>query len=168
MKENKNKEVVKYILENYEIKNANDIAEALKDMFKDTIQTMMNAEFDSSMGYEKSDNKVEKTNYRNGYSSKNVKSKFGEFELSVPRDRNAEFEPQIVPKNKGDITGIEEKVINLYGKGLSTREISDSIEDIYGVQLSATMISNITDVVIINSFIKYCSLKLLTLLFTFF
>ncbi len=148
MKENKNNEVVKYLLENYDIKNANDIAYALKDMFKDTIQTMMNAEFDSSMGYEKSDNKTEKSNYRNGYSSKKVKSQFGEFELTVPRDRNAEFEPQIVPKNKRDISGIEEKVINLYGKGLSTREISDSIEDIYGVQLSATMISNITDAVL--------------------
>ena len=131
MKENKNNEVVKYLLENYDIKNANDIAYALKDMFKDTIQTMMNAEFDSSMGYEKSDNKIEKSNYRNGYSSKKVKSQFGEFELSVPRDRNAEFEPQIVPKNKRDISGIEEKVINLYG-----------------VQLSATMISNITDAVL--------------------
>lgn len=65
MKENKNNEVVKYLLENYDIKNANDIAYALKDMFKDTIQTMMNAEFDSSMGYEKSDNKIEKSNYRN-------------------------------------------------------------------------------------------------------
>ena len=148
MKENKNNEVVKYLLENYDIKNANDIAYALKDMFKDTIQTMMNAEFDSSMGYEKSDNKIEKSNYRNGYSSKKVKSQFGEFDLSIPRDRNAEFEPQIVPKNKRDISGIEEKVINLYGKGLSTREISDSIEDIYGVQLSATMISNITDQII--------------------
>ena len=60
MKENKNNEVVKYILENYDIKDANDIADALKDMFKDTIQTMLNAEFDSSMGYQKSDNKVEK------------------------------------------------------------------------------------------------------------
>lgn len=148
MKENKNKEVIKYLLENYDIRNVNDIADALKDMFKDTIQTMMNAEFDSSMGYEKNDNKTEKSNYRNGYSTKNVKSKFGEFELSIPRDRKAEFEPQIVPKNKRDITGIEEKVINLYGKGLSTREISDSIEDIYGVQLSATMISNITDAVL--------------------
>ena len=148
MKENKNNEVVKYILENYDIKNADDIANALKDMFKDTIQTMMNAEFDSSIGYEKNDNKVEKSNYRNGYSTKNVKSKFGEFDLTVPRDRKAEFEPQIVPKNKRDISGIEEKVINLYGKGLSTREISDSIEDIYGVQLSATMISNITDAVL--------------------
>ena len=114
-------------------------------MFKDTIQTMMNAEFDTFMGYEKSDNKVEKENYRNGYSNKKVKSQFGEFDLIVSRNRNAAFEPQIVPKNKRDITGIEEKVINLYGQGLSTREISDSIEDIYGVQLSATMISNITD-----------------------
>ena len=92
MKENKNNEVVKYILENYDIKNVNDIADALKNMFKDTIQTMMNAEFDSSMGYSKSDNKIEKENYRNGYSTKNVKSKFGEFELSVPRDRNASSE----------------------------------------------------------------------------
>ena len=102
MKENKNNEVVKYLLENYDIKNANDITYALKDMFKDTIQTMM----------------------------------------------NAKFEPQIFPKNKREISGIEGKVINLYGKGLSTREISDFIEDIYGVQLSATMISNITDTVL--------------------
>lgn len=146
MKENN--EVVKYLLKNYDIKDANDIAYALKDMFKDTIQTMMNAEFDTSIGYEKSDNKIKKTNYRKGYSSKKVKSQFGEFELSVPRDRNGEFEPQIVPKNKRDISEIEEKVINLYGKGFSTREISDSIEDIYGVQLSATMISNITDAIL--------------------
>ena len=114
MKENKNKEVIQYMFENYDIKNADDIANALKDMFKDTIQTMMDAEFETSMGYEKSDNKVEKDNYRNGYSTKNVKSKFGEFELTVPRDRNSEFEPQIVPKNKRDISGIEEKVIYLY------------------------------------------------------
>ena len=100
MKKSKNNEIVKHIIENYDIKDANDVAEALKDMFKDTIQTMMNAEFDTTMGYSKNDNKVEKNNYRNGYSTKNVKSKYGEFELSVPRDRNAEFDPQIVPKNK--------------------------------------------------------------------
>ncbi len=117
-------------------------------MFKDTIQTMMNAEFESSMGYEKSDNKIEKNNYRNSYSSKNVKSKLGEFELTVQRNRNSEFDPQIVPKNKRDISGIEEKVISLYSKSLSIREIRDSIEDIYGVELSATMISNITDAVV--------------------
>ena len=122
MKENKNNEIVKYLLENYDIKNANDIAYALKGMFKDTIQTMMNAEIDSSMGYEKSDNKIEKSNYRNGYSTKNVKSQFGEFLLTIPRDKNLEFEPQIIPKNNRDISSIKEKVINLYGKGLSTKE----------------------------------------------
>ena len=148
MKENKNNEVVKYLLENYDIKNANDIAYALKDMFKDTIQTMMNAEFDSSMGYEKSDNKIEKSNYRNGYSSKKVKSQFGEFELSVPRDRNAEFEPQIVPKNKRDISGIEDKIISLYAKGLTTRDINEQIQELYGIEVSATMVSNITDQII--------------------
>lgn len=148
MEKKDNSEIIKYLLENYDIKNANDISNALKDMFKDTLQTMLNAEFDTHMGYKKSDNKTEKNNYRNGYSSKTVKSKYGELEIDVPRDRNAEFEPQIVPKNKRDISGIEDKVINLYGKGMSTRDISDSIKDIYGVELSPTMISNITDAVI--------------------
>jgi len=144
----KGKKILEILQENYEIESAQDLSSAIKDLFKDSLQEMMNAEFETSMGYSKSDNKIEKNNYRNGYSTKNVKSKFGEFELSVPRDRNAEFDPQIVQKNKRDISGIEEKVINLYGKGLSTRDISESIEDIYGVQLSPTMISNITDAVL--------------------
>ena len=148
MKESKNNEIVKHILENYDIKNANDVAEALKDMYKDTIQTMMNAEFDTSMGYSKNDKKVEKNNYRNGYSTKNVKSKFGEFELSAPRDRNVVFEPQIVPKNTRDVSGIEDKIISLYGRGLTTREINEQIQDLYGIEVSATMVSNITDQII--------------------
>ncbi|MEG1142412.1 MAG: IS256 family transposase [Clostridia bacterium] len=147
MKENKNKELMNYILENYNAQSANDVAEALKDMFKDTIQGMMNAEFDSSMGYEKSDNKISKSNYRNGTSKKNIKSKFGEFELEVPRDRNNEFEPMIVPKHQRNISGIEDKIINLYARGLSTREISEEIEDIYGIEMSHTMVSNITDTI---------------------
>ena len=145
MKENKSKELTEYIMNNYEINNANDVANALKDMFGGVIQNMMNAEFNSSMGYEKSDNKIVKTNYRNGSYSKKVKSQFGEFDLEVPRDRNAEFEPAIVPKNVRNISGIEDKVISMYGKGLSTREISETIKEIYNVELSPTMISNITD-----------------------
>ena len=145
MEENKSKELTEYIMNNYEINNANDVANALKDMFGGVIQNMMNAEFNSSMGYEKSDNKIVKTNYRNGSYSKKVKSQFGEFDLEVPRDRNAEFEPAIVPKNVRNISGIEDKVISMYGKGLSTREISETIKEIYNVELSPTMISNITD-----------------------
>lgn len=148
MKENKNKELMKYMFENYEVKTADDVADALKDMFKDTIQGMMNAEFDTSIGYEKNDNKILKDNYRNGTSKKTVKSKFGEFELDIPRDRNNDFDPVIVPKNKRNISGIEDKIINLYAKGLSTREISESIEDIYGIEVSHTMVSNITDTIL--------------------
>jgi transposase-like protein len=148
MDKNKSKELTDYILNNYDINNANDVANALKDMFGGVIQNMMNAEFNSSMGYEKSDNKVVKTNYRNGSYNKKVKSQFGEFDLEVPRDRNADFEPMIVPKNTRNISGIEDKVIAMYGKGLSTRDITETIKDIYGVELSATMISNITDSVL--------------------
>lgn len=69
-------------------------------MFKDALQEMMNAEFDNSMGYSKYDKKTDKTNYRNGSTKKNLKSEFGEIEFETPRDRNGEFEPKIVPKNK--------------------------------------------------------------------
>lgn len=148
MKEKKDNEISKYIIENYNIKDAGDIALALKDMFKDTIQAMMEAEFDTGIGYSKSDNKVEKDNYRNGRSRKRVRSGFGNIEVEIPRDRHSEFEPQIIPKHKRSICGIEEKVINMYGRGLSTRDISETIKDIYGVELSATMISNITDAVL--------------------
>jgi len=148
MKENRGKVLMEYMTENYDVKSADDVANALKDMFKDAIQEMMNAEFDTSIGYEKSDNKIDKTNYRNGISKKRVKSKFGEFDLDIPRDRNADFDPLIVPKNKRNISGIEDKVINLYARGLSTREISEEIEDIYGIEVSHTMVSNITDAVL--------------------
>ena len=117
-------------------------------MFKDTIQTMMNAEFDSSMGYSKYDKKSEKTNYRNGSTKKTLKSEFGEFEFETPRDRNGEFEPQIVPKNTRDVSGIEDKIISLYARGLTTREINEQIQDLYGIEVSATMVSNITDQII--------------------
>ena len=148
MDKNKSEELKNYIVNNYDINNANDVANALKDMFGGVIQSMMNAEFDSSIGYEKSDNKISKTNYRNCSYNKKVKSQFGEFDLEVPRDRNSEFEPVIVPKNIRNISGIEDKVISMYGKGLSIREISETVKDIYGVELSAPMISSITDTVL--------------------
>lgn len=146
MKENnKGKELLKILQENYEIETAQDLSGAIKDLFKDALQQMMNAEFDSSMGYSKYDKKIEKTNYRNGTTKKNLKSEFGEFEFETPRDRNGDFEPKIVPKNKRDVSGIEDKIISLYGRGLSTREINDQIQDLYGIEVSSTMVSNITD-----------------------
>lgn len=148
MKENKGKELLKLLQENYDIETPGDLSSALKDLFKDSLQEMMNAEFDTSMGYDKYDKKTDKSNYRNGVSKKKLKSEFGEFDFETPRDRNNEFEPKIVPKNKRDVSGIEEKIISLYGRGLSTREINDQIQDLYGIEVSATMVSNITDQVL--------------------
>lgn len=147
-KENKGKKILEILQENYEIETAGDLSTALKDMFKDALQEMMNAEFDSSMGYSKYDKTLEKTNYRNGSTKKKLKSEFGEFEFETPRDRNGEFEPKIVPKNKRDVSGIEDKIISLYGRGLTTREINEQIQDLYGIEVSATMVSNITDQII--------------------
>lgn len=141
----KGKKILEILQENYEIKSAGDLSHALKDLFKDSLQEMMNAEFDSTMGYSKYDNKVEKNNYRNGTTKKKLKSEFGEFDFETPRDRNGEFEPKIVPKNRRDVSGIEEKIISLYGRGLSTREINEQIQDLYGIEVSSTMVSNITD-----------------------
>ncbi|SHJ58773.1 Transposase (or an inactivated derivative) [Paramaledivibacter caminithermalis DSM 15212] len=84
-------------------------------------------------------------NRRNGHSQKNLKTKFGEMEKQVPRDKNGEFELIAVPKNVRNISGIEEQVISLYARGMSTRDIHDQLNDIYGIELSAEMISKITD-----------------------
>ena len=148
MRENKGKELLKILQENYEIETVADLSGAIKDLFKDSLQELMNAEFDSSMGYSKHDKVTEKNNYRNGKTTKKVKSEYGEFDFETPRDRNNEFEPVIVPKNKRDVSGIEEKIISLYSRGLSTREINDQIQDLYGIEVSATMVSNITDQVL--------------------
>ena len=149
MKENnQGKEILKLLQENYDIKTAQDLSGTLKDMFKGALQEMMNAEFDTSMGYSKYDKKSEKTNYRNGTTKKKLKSEFGEFDFETPRDRNGEFEPKIVPKNTRDVSGIEDKIISLYGRGLTTREINEQIQDLYGIEVSATMVSNITDQII--------------------
>ena len=92
--------------------------------------------------------KQKKNNYRNGTTKKKLKSEFGEFDFETPRDRNGEFEPKIVPKNTRDVSGIEDKIISLYGRGLTTREINEQIQDLYGIEVSATMVSNITDQII--------------------
>lgn len=147
-KNNRGKELLKLLQDKYDIKTAQDLSGALKDMFKGALQEMMNAEFDSSMGYSKYDKKSEKNNYRNGSTKKTLKSEFGSFEFETPRDRNGEFEPKIVPKNTRDVSGIEDKIISLYGRGLTTREINEQIQDLYGIEVSATMVSNITDQII--------------------
>ncbi len=142
------KELVNKIIEEYGVTTATDIAEALKDLLGETLQGMMDAEFEEHMGYKKHDQHCEKTNYRNGTSKKTVKTSQGKVELSVPRDRNGEFEPIVVGKHSRDISAVDSKIINLYARGMSTRDISESMKDIYGIEVSAGMISAITDKII--------------------
>lgn len=142
------KDIVKMIREEYGVTSPNDITNALKDLLGDTLQDMLNSEFNDHMGYEKHDQTTKKDNYRNGSSKKTVKTTQGEIELDIPRDRNANFDPVVIEKHNRDISDIDYKIINLYARGMSTRDISASIKDIYGVDVSATMISKITDKII--------------------
>src|SRR5699024_12404935 len=103
-------------------------------------------EMDETLGYEKNcKGNVKRDDKMYGHSSKTLKSQYGEFQIDVPRDRNSEFEPKLIPKYQRDISGIEEKVISLYARGMSTRDIHDQVQELYGIELSAEMGSKITD-----------------------
>ncbi|MBY1555015.1 IS256 family transposase [Clostridioides difficile] len=143
------KQLVKEIISDGEFIKAGDISSYLRDMFKDILQEMLEQEMALELGYEKGDSHNKNTtNRRNGYSKKTVKSQFGDLQLDVPRDRDNDFNPVVVPKNIRDISGIEEKIISLYARGMSTRDIHDQILDLYGIEISADQVSNITNVII--------------------
>lgn len=128
---------------------AKDAQDALKDLFAETIQEMLEAEMDTHLGYEKHDVKTKTTsNSRNGKSKKTVVSEYGEQEISVPRDRLGEFEPLVVKKHQSNVTGIEDQIIALYAKGVSTREIQDHLQNMYGIEVSPTLISNVTNKIV--------------------
>ena len=136
------------ILEGYNPITSKDLNSVMKDIFENAIQKIMNKEFDSFIGYEKNDNKLDKDNYRNGYYSKNVNSEYGKMELEIPRDRNAEFEPIIVKKYERDISELVDMIFTLYAKGMSTRDVSDFMYQKYGVNYSPSQISQITNEII--------------------
>ena len=139
-------EVFKRLIEDYNIKSTDDIKDMLKDLLGGTIQTMLEAEIEDNLGYSKHNYKEKITNNsRNGHSNKTVRSEYGTIDLDIPRDRNGEFEPQIIPKHQREITGIEGQILSLYSKGMSNRDIEDHLQNLYGVDVSPTMISKITD-----------------------
>lgn len=141
------KEQIKQMIQHYNIKTTDDIKDAFKDMFGEAIQEIMEAELDTHLGYEKH-SKSDKTtqNRRNGSSSKILRSsEYGEVPISVPRDRNGEFEPLVVKKNQTNLSGLEERIISMYAKGMTIREIEDHFFELYGTQMSPTLISNVTN-----------------------
>ena len=122
----------------------------LKDLLSGgTIQTMLEAEIENELEYVKHSMKDKTTsNARNGHSKKTVRSEYGNIDLDIPRDRNAEFELQIIPKYQREITGIEGQILSLYAKGMSNRDIEDHLNNLYGIDVSPSMISKITDKII--------------------
>lgn len=140
------KEQIRQIISENNLNSVADVYTLLRDSFKDILQEPMEAELNASLGYEKNHKgNLQTDNKRDGYSAKNPKSQYGEFQIDVPRDRNGEFGPKLIPKYQRDIPGLEEKVVSLYARGMGTRDIHDQLNDLYGVGMSAGMASKITD-----------------------
>jgi len=131
------------------LQTVEDVQSALKDLFGQTLQAMLDGEMSHHLGYSRHDDEQKETsNRRNGFSSKTVRSEYGDVGLTVPRDREGSFEPVIVPKRQKSVTGIEDQILALYAKGISCRDIQDHLENLYGVDVSPTFISDVTDKVL--------------------
>lgn len=136
--------IIHQLLEEYDIETAEDIQDALKDLLGGTIKEMLEAEMNDPLGYKRSE-RSDSDDYRNGYKSKRVNSSYGSMDIDVPQDRKSTFEPQVVKKRQKDISDIDQKIISMYAKGMTTRQISETIEDIYGFEASEGFISDVTD-----------------------
>jgi len=131
------------------IKTEKDLAALSKHLLKLTVERAMNAEMDEHLGYNKHAPAGRNSgNSRNGYSSKTLKGDFGEVELTTPRDRNSSFEPQIIRKGQTRVTEFDEQILALYAKGMTTRDIADTFKEMYGADVSHSLISKVTEAVI--------------------
>ncbi|WP_240414715.1 IS256 family transposase [Paenibacillus periandrae] len=143
------KQQLRQFIKENKLVTAQDAQNALKDLFAETLQEMLEAEMDTQLGYDKYDTKNKQTpNSRNGKSKKTITSEYGEQEIQVPRDRQGEFDPLVVKKHQSNVTGIEDQIIAMYAKGVSTRDIQDHLEQLYGIDVSPTMISNVTNKIV--------------------
>ncbi|MCC5468166.1 IS256 family transposase [Pelosinus baikalensis] len=145
------KEVIRELIKNQKFSSTSEVLEAIKDMFKEVLQEVMEAELETELGYEKQERRLENVetdlskNYRNGYSKKRVKTQIGEVEINVPRDRNGEYEPQIISKYSRNADGMEEKILSLYAAGMSTRDISEQVKNLYDIEISPELVSKISE-----------------------
>lgn len=136
--------IIRGLIDEYGIETAEDIQAALRDLLGGAIKEMMESEMDEHLGYEKSE-RSDNDDYRNGYKKKRINSSYGSMEIEVPQDRQSSFEPQVVKKRQKDISDIDQKIISMYAKGMTTRQISDTLMDIYGFEASEGFISDVTD-----------------------
>ena len=145
------KELMKQYVDSQNFTSTTQIMQAMKELFRDAIQQVMESELDVELGYEKSErmsdsesNNLSK-NYRNGYSKKTVKTQLGEIDVKVPRDRNGEYEPKIIGKYNRNADGMEEKILSLYACGMSQRDIAEQIKNLYDVEISPELVSKISE-----------------------
>ena len=144
-------EVLKAYVDSQKFSSTTEIMNAMKEMFRDVLQQVMESELDTELGYEKSQRTSDSgeenkgRNYRNGYSKKTVKTQLGAVEVKVPRDRNGEYEPRIISKYSRNAEGIEEKILALYACGMSQRDISEQIKNLYDVDISPELVSKISE-----------------------
>ena len=145
------KELMKQYVDSQNFTSTTEIMQAMKDLFRDAIQQVMESELDVELGYEKSERMSDSEtdnlskNYRNGYSKKTVKTQLGEIEVKVPRDRNGEYEPKIIGKYSRNADGMEEKILSLYACGMSQRDIAEQIKNLYDVEISPELVSKISE-----------------------
>ena len=144
-------ELMREYVNSQKFTSTTEIMEAMKAMFGDVLQQVMEAELDAKLGYEKSerisnnDERSMSKNYRNGHSKKTVKTQLGEVTIQVPRDRNGEYEPSIIGKYNRNVDGMEEKILSLYSCGMSQRDISEQIKNLYDVEISPELVSKISE-----------------------
>ena len=145
--EKERKENLRNIMKGLDVKSFDDLKDVFKLMVGEMLENGLEGELDDELGYTKYDYRNKSSeNSRNGYSKKTLKTSFGGTEIKVPRDRDGEFEPQLVKKNQTTLTGdIEEKILSMYAKGMTTSDIETHIQDIYGLECSDSTISRITD-----------------------
>ena len=151
--ESPQKQVMREMMQQYlkkndiRIKDGQDVKSIMRDMMSVILEGAMDGELDEELGYSKYDYKNKETdNSRNGHSSKNMHTSYGDMEIAVPRDRNGEYEPQVVKKYQNTVTqDMEEKIISMYAKGMTTGDIETHMQDLYGMEISDSTISRITD-----------------------
>lgn len=138
------RQIIQGLLQEYDIESAQDIQEALKDLLGGTIKEMLESEMDDHLGYQKSE-RSDNEDSRNGYKTKRINTSYGSMEIDVPQDRKSTFEPRVVKKRQKDISEIDQKIISMYAKGMTTRQISNTLMEIYGFEASEGFISDVTD-----------------------
>ncbi len=141
-----NKEELKKLFVNGQLKTQEDVSSLVRDLTGQVLETVLRGELDAHLGYQKYDRKNKSgPNSRNGTSGKKVKTKVGELPLNIPRDRLNEFDPALIKKGDRELAFFEDHVIALYAKGMSTRDITGIVKELYNYEISAEKVSKITD-----------------------